>query len=194
MAEFVQLCVNVGDGKFTAAAADELYGLAGLKIDAGDQHGRRTSICCEARNCFKARMDWVLSWKMDAASAASAAPAVKTSAKCCGDFAPPLAMTGTETEVEMALVRAMSNPDCVPSRSMLVRRISPAPSSTASFAQPRASRWVESRPPRMRTSQWGFSAWDSTTAGSSDQLATATQPRLVALLDSNLASMARTTA
>ena len=61
VAEFVELRVYVGNGEFAAAAVDELDGLAGLEIDAGDQHGRRTSIFWEARNCLRARMDWMLS-------------------------------------------------------------------------------------------------------------------------------------
>ncbi len=56
-AEFVELRGHVGNGEFATAAVDKLYGLAGLEIDAGDQHGRRTSILCEARNCFRSRMD-----------------------------------------------------------------------------------------------------------------------------------------
>ena len=40
-AEFVELRGDVGNGEFAAAAADELDGLAGLEINAGDQHGTR---------------------------------------------------------------------------------------------------------------------------------------------------------
>jgi hypothetical protein len=36
VAEFCELAGNVGDREFAAAAVDELDGLAGLKIDAGD--------------------------------------------------------------------------------------------------------------------------------------------------------------
>ncbi len=49
--------------------------------------------------------------------------------------------------------RARSNPERVPSRSMEVSRISPAPSSTTRSAQATASRPVGSRPPRTTTSQ-----------------------------------------
>ena len=61
MVEFVELREDVGDGEFAAAAVDELDCLARLQIDAGDQHGKRTSMFCEARNCLRARMDWVSS-------------------------------------------------------------------------------------------------------------------------------------
>ena len=42
--EFFEEAEDVGDGQFAAAAVDELNGLAALQIDAGNQHGRRTSI------------------------------------------------------------------------------------------------------------------------------------------------------
>jgi hypothetical protein len=47
---------------------------------------------------------------------------------------PPDAMTGTGTASAMARVSAMSKPCLVPSRSMEVSRISPAPSATTSRA------------------------------------------------------------
>ena len=62
---------------------------------------------------------------MEAASAASAAPSVKISAKCSGSLAPPEAITGTETARAMAAVSGTSKPCCVPSRSTEVSRISP---------------------------------------------------------------------
>src|SRR5437016_8006298 len=66
---------------------------------------------------------------MEAASAASAAPALKISTKCSGDLAPPEAMTGTDTALEISAVSFVSKPSCVPSRSTEVSRISPAPRS-----------------------------------------------------------------
>ncbi len=46
--------------------------------------------------------------------------------------APPLAIRGTETVSDILERRSLSNPDLVPSRSILVRRISPAPRSATS--------------------------------------------------------------
>jgi hypothetical protein len=43
-AEFIELARDVGNGEFAMASVDELDGLTGLEIDAGDQHGNRTSI------------------------------------------------------------------------------------------------------------------------------------------------------
>jgi hypothetical protein len=59
--EFFEEAEDVGDGEFALAAVDELDGLAGLEVDARDQHGRRTSICWVERNFLSWRMDWVLS-------------------------------------------------------------------------------------------------------------------------------------
>lgn len=44
VAEFIELACDIGDGELAMASVDELDGLTGLEIDAGDQHGRRTSI------------------------------------------------------------------------------------------------------------------------------------------------------
>ena len=48
--EFLEQAKHVGDGEFAAPPVNELYGLTALQIDAGDQHGRRTSICLAARS------------------------------------------------------------------------------------------------------------------------------------------------
>ena len=48
-AEFFQLCENVGDGEFATAAVDELDRLAGLQINARDQHAARTSLWMRRR-------------------------------------------------------------------------------------------------------------------------------------------------
>src|SRR4030095_13233774 len=91
-------------------------------------------------------------WKIDAASAADAWPLVSTSAKCATFPQPPEAITGTFTASATARVSGTSKPSRVPSRSMLVRRISPAPRSAPSRAQATASRPVGVRPPRTYTS------------------------------------------
>jgi len=55
--------------------------------------------------------------------------------------------TGTDTPSEIVRVKSRSNPSFVPSQSMEVRRISPAPSRTPSWAHSTASRPVRFRPP-----------------------------------------------
>src|SRR5258708_4394002 len=89
---------------------------------------------------------------MEAARAASALPAEKTSTKCCALPAPPEAITGIETIPAMAAVSSQSKPMPVPSRSMEVSRISPAPRSSASRAQASAFLPVGLRPPATKTS------------------------------------------
>ena len=64
---------------------------------------------------------------MLAASTALARPSVTPSAMCCRLPTPPEAITGTGTASDTARVSARSKPALVPSRSMLVSRISPAP-------------------------------------------------------------------
>src|SRR5882672_3037088 len=66
---------------------------------------------------------------------------------------PPEAMTGTGTLSAMACVSGRSNPCLVPSRSIEVKRISPAPSETTSWAYSMASIPVELRPPWVKISQ-----------------------------------------
>ena len=66
---------------------------------------------------------------------------------------PPEATTGTRTASATARVSAMSKPSFVPSRSMLVSRISPAPRSAPSRAQATASLPVAVRPPWTKTSK-----------------------------------------
>ena len=70
-----------------------------------------------------------------------------------GTSAPPEAITGTLTDPETAAVSAKSNPLRVPSRSMEVSRISPAPQDTPCCAHSTASRPLVSRPPRTKASQ-----------------------------------------
>ena len=66
-----------------------------------------------------------------------------------GEPHPPLAITGMLTAAVTALVIAMSYPSCVPSASMLVSRISPAPNSATRLAHATASSPVGTRPPSM---------------------------------------------
>ena len=65
---------------------------------------------------------------------------VKTSTKWSSVPAPPDAMTGIETARDTAAVISQSKPTFVPSRSIDVSRISPAPRDSASRAHSTASR------------------------------------------------------
>jgi hypothetical protein len=75
------------------------------------------------------------------------APTWMPSARCCSAPTPPEAITGTGTASLTARVSARSKPILVPSRSMLVSRISPAPCSAIWRAQATASSPVFLRPP-----------------------------------------------
>src|SRR4051812_14608307 len=88
---------------------------------------RRISIPRAAMKRLASGMRISPKWNTDAASTASARPCSIPSARCSSLPTPPLAITGTGTAVATARVSARSKPLLVPSRSMLVRRISPAP-------------------------------------------------------------------
>src|SRR2546423_1076090 len=64
-------------------------------------------------------------------------------------------MTGTPTRSATARVSGMSKPSRVPSRSMLVSKISPAPASAMRAHHATASMPVGLRPPWVNTSQRG---------------------------------------
>src|SRR5574340_48665 len=90
---------------------------------------------------------------MLAASTASAPPMRMPSTRCSSAPTPPEAITGTGTASQTARVSSRSKPMRVPSRSMLVSRISPAPCSAIRRAQPTASMPALRRPPWVWTSQ-----------------------------------------
>src|SRR6185369_16066281 len=118
-----------------------------------DQHiHKRTGIFFWARNRFTSPTVYSPKWKMLAASTASALPSSSTSAMCSRLPAPPLATTGTPTASLIRRVMARSNPALVPSASMLLSTISPAPSETARCAHSTASSPVGLRPPCENTS------------------------------------------
>src|SRR5258707_224768 len=73
-------------------------------------------------------------WKIEAASTAVACPSRMPSTRCSNVPPPPEAITGTGTASATARVSGMSKPCLVPSRSMDVSRISPAPSAATSRA------------------------------------------------------------
>src|SRR3972149_4884575 len=89
---------------------------------------------------------------MDAARTASAPPAVSPSYRWSSPPTPPDAITGIPPRSTMARVSRMSYPSRVPSRSMLVSRISPAPHSSIRADQSTASISVGVRPPWVTTS------------------------------------------
>src|SRR4029079_6528095 len=91
-------------------------------------------------------------WNTLAASTASARPSSTPSARCSFEPTPPEATTGTPTASDTARVSARSKPLRVPSRSMLVSRISPAPASCMRLAHSTASSPVGLRPPWVNTS------------------------------------------
>src|SRR6516165_3697828 len=74
-----------------------------------------------------------LKCKMSAIATASAPPSRITSTRWAGVPMPPLAITGTLTARAMAPVNWMSKPRRVPSRSIEVTRISPAPKGPCSL-------------------------------------------------------------
>src|SRR5437588_4461878 len=92
-------------------------------------------------------------WKTLAASTASAWPSLTPWARCSRLPTPPEAITGTPTASDTARVSSRSNPSRVPSRSMLVSRISPAPAPCMRFAQSMTSIPVARRPPSAQTSR-----------------------------------------
>src|SRR5262249_24405291 len=135
-------------------ALHELDDASSLEIDRRYQHDERltgTPRACRYDLSAATPRSW--KWKIDAASAASARPVVKTSWKCANVPAPPDAMTGMGTADETAAVMSQSNPARVPSRSIDVSRISPAPAAAASRAQATASRPVAALPLRENTAK-----------------------------------------
>ena len=79
------------------------------------------------------------------------------STRCCKLPTPPEAITGTLTASLIRDVRFRSKPFLVPSRSMLVNRISPAPKSAIFSAHSIALIPVGLRPPWVKISQRGLS-------------------------------------
>ena len=93
----------------------------------------------------------VRSWKTDAARTASAPPSRTAGAKCASAPAPPEATIGTDVAARATFSIARSKPASVPSASMEVRRISPAPRAVTSATQVARSIPVIRRPPCVET-------------------------------------------
>ena len=89
--------------------------------------------------------------------AASALPFVNTSLKSASFPAPPEAMTGTFTNPLNRAIASQANPRFVPSWSIEVNNISPAPRSPTSSAQVYNSLSVLSLPPLLYTHHSSFS-------------------------------------
>src|SRR6267142_427899 len=89
-------------------------------------------------------------WSKPARSAASAPPRVNASRMSDAEPAPPDAITGTVATLTTLDNSSRSYPPRAPSRSMLVSRISPAPSSTHRSDHSIASNPVGPRPQRCR--------------------------------------------
>src|SRR5690554_1750582 len=112
----------------------------------------RTGIPAPAIAAFTSAIVISRRWKMEAASTAEAPPTATASTQCWALPAPPEAMTGMSTASDTARVSSRSKPSLVPSRSIEVRRISPAPRAAPRFAHSTASSPVGVRPPFTTTS------------------------------------------
>ena len=153
---------HVGDVRRVAAERREVVvGRRGVRgrplVPAGPVEvavSPRSSHGCPfpARVCFTSPIRSVPKWKTVAASTASA-PAATAGAKWSRRPAPPEAMTGMVTSRRTAVISSRSKPSWVPSASMALRRISPAPSCAARAAHSIASRPADSRPPWVVTSK-----------------------------------------
>src|SRR6185312_5906379 len=138
------------------ASLFELDDFSAHQINRRNQHGYLTGICSDFNCRLRSEKELRPKWKMEAASAASAWPARNTSTKSFAPPAPPEAITGICTACETAHVSSQSKPMPVPSRSMEVSRISPAPQASASLAHPTASLPVGLRPPWTKASKPPF--------------------------------------
>src|SRR5207245_7700665 len=125
-------------GQRIAAVQDELPALAELdraaphQVDAGDDH-RRTRIPRRERSALIPSTVSSPSWNTDAASTA-AAPARNACATCARSPIPPEAITGTRKAPATACRSSKSCPRRLPSRSLLLSRLSPAPTNSPSRA------------------------------------------------------------
>ena len=102
----------------------------------------RSLICC-----LTASMATSSLWNIPAAKAASTSVFSKTSLKCSTFPAPEEAMTGMETFSLICFTSSMSKPLFVPSLSIQLSNISPAPSFSHTWANCNASTSRPSLPP-----------------------------------------------
>src|SRR5690606_21515923 len=101
-----------------------------LSAGSGGGAGQRTGWPCRASSALTSAMVKSRKWKTEAARTASA-PASTAGGKCPPSPVPPLAISGTSTTARAARTSSGSNPALVPSASIELSRISPAPSSAA---------------------------------------------------------------
>ena len=132
-------------------ALHKLNNAAAEQIDGRNQHGNLTETPALASSSLSERALETPKWKMLAASAASAFPPREHIGEVATVPAPPDAMTGMLTASLTAAVSSQSNPARVPSESMEVSRISPAPRASASRAHSTTRRPVGLRPPCTNT-------------------------------------------
>src|SRR5690606_12964409 len=95
---------------------------------------QRTGWPAARRACLTAPMVSSPKWNTLAASTASA-PASTAGGKCSTAPAPPEAISGISTTARTAAISSRSNPALVPSASIELSRISPAPSAAPRRAQ-----------------------------------------------------------
>jgi len=136
--------------------------MAGQEVALGDVAKRQgynrpvqrfTGICRCARYSFICLMEYFPKCAIEATRTASAPASTMAWYRCSRVPAPPEAITGMLTASAIALVIGMSYPAWVPSASILVGRICPAPRSSAFFAQSTASIPVGIVPPATITSK-----------------------------------------
>src|SRR5262249_36380025 len=102
-----QLKRRLGSLQDKLLPAAQLHRPAVHEVYARDDHSR--TLTPEAsRTRFACRIEMLPSWKIDAASAASASPSERTRAMSWGVPAPPEAMTGTWTARDTARVSSIS--------------------------------------------------------------------------------------
>src|SRR3984957_15765602 len=133
---------------------DGRYASAGFSTSVTKSRQGSSRIGSPARTMWSLASRMVNSpkWKIDAASTAVACPSRIPLTRWSRLPTPPDAIAGTGTLSATAWVSGMSKPWRVPSRSMEVSRISPAPSETTSWAYSIASMPVELRPPWVKIS------------------------------------------
>src|SRR3984957_9929354 len=126
--------LKIRELQFLFFALRELDNLASHQVDRRNQHGHLTGTFAACSSRFRCSMLSMWKWKMEAARAASACPSRKTSTKWLTEPAPPEAMTGIETACATARTNSQSKPARVPSWSIEVSKISPAPRASDSRA------------------------------------------------------------
>src|SRR3569833_3215855 len=124
-----QAVLGTGAHKTARARKRHFNSLVTRRRHGSSRIGRPARIMCS----LAWRMVNSPKWKIEAASTAVARPSRIPSTRWSRLPTPPEAITGTGTLSAMARVKGRSKPCRVPSRSIDVSRISPAPSETTSW-------------------------------------------------------------